>query len=308
MMNGSNNISLLISKSNRRCVRLLLLLAFITSSLIFLIQFRSTVVMNIGYYTRPLWDRDPNTFTTIPHYYAENVPMETLCELHGWQLKKDDNTNKVYDAIIFSVELDLLEIRIKELWNVVDKFVILESNATFTGVSKNLTFNEHKNRFKFAASKIHHVIIDQYELPDGEGPFYNEGKMRTAMDQALVDAGVKTNDLIIMSDVDEIPRAQTVNIINSCQGVPDNLHLQLRNYMYSFEFYIDSSSWRAHIVKYNAGSTSYTHGQITEDLLSDAGICKPRNKQNKKDLAYSIYLTFRLALLFLFPHNTRISV
>ncbi|KAL9552689.1 hypothetical protein MBANPS3_003647 [Mucor bainieri] len=254
-------------------MHLCLIMMFIASTLIYLIQSQSTLVRDIGYYTRPLWDKDPNTFKTIPHYYAEDVPMETLCQLHGWKIKSKEKLakNKVYDAIIFSVELDLLEIRIKELWNVVDTFVILESNATFTGVTKNLTFNEHKKRFQFAASKIHHVIIDQYALPAGEGPFYNEGRMREAMDQALVDAGAKTNDMIIMSDVDELPRAQTIDIISSCEGVPEKLHLQLRNYMYSFEFYVDSSSWRAHVVKYNAGNTFYTHGQITEDLLSDAG-------------------------------------
>ncbi|CAO3630760.1 unnamed protein product [Mucor fragilis] len=273
MMNVSNSIAFLKRNNNRRCMHLCLIMMFIASTLIYLIQSQSTLVRDIGYYTRPLWDKDPNTFKTIPHYYAEDVPMETLCQLHGWKMKPKQELakNKVYDAIIFSVELDLLEIRIKELWNVVDTFVILESNATFTGVTKNLTFNQHKKRFQFAASKIHHVIIDQHALPAGEGPFYNEGKMREAMDQALVDAGAKTNDLIIMSDVDELPRAQTVEIISSCEGVPEKLHLQLRNYMYSFEFYVDSSSWRAHVVKYNAGHTFYTHGQITEDLLSDAG-------------------------------------
>ncbi|KAF1798259.1 glycosyltransferase family 17 protein [Mucor lusitanicus] len=273
MMNVSDSIAYLKRNNNRRCMHLCLIMMFIASTLIYLIQSQSTLVRDIGYYTRPLWDKNPNTFTTIPHYYAEDVPMETMCQLHGWKLKPKEELakNKVYDAIIFSVELDLLEIRIKELWNVVDTFVILESNATFTGVAKNLTFNQHKKRFQFAASKIHHVIIDQYALPAGEGPFYNEGKMREAMDQALVDAGAKTNDLIIMSDVDELPRAQTIDIISSCQGVPEKLHLQLRNYMYSFEFYVDSSSWRAHVVKYNAGHTFYTHGQITEDLLSDAG-------------------------------------
>lgn len=302
-MNVSNSIAFLKRNNNRRCMHLCLIMMFIASTLIYLIQSQSTLVRDIGYYTRPLWDKDPNTFKTIPHYYAEDVPMETLCQLHGWKMKPKQELakNKVYDAIIFSVELDLLEIRIKELWNVVDTFVILESNATFTGVTKNLTFNQHKKRFQFAASKIHHVIIDQHALPAGEGPFYNEGKMREAMDQALVDAGAKTNDLIIMSDVDELPRAQTVEIISSCEGVPEKLHLQLRNYMYSFEFYVDSSSWRAHVVKYNAGHTFYTHGQITEDLLSDAG-----NQKTGTNRCLPPYLLdfSRVALLFLLPNHT----
>lgn len=256
----------------KRFVRILMILAMIMTSLLCLVRLQPTLVTDLGYYTRPFWDKDPNKFTMIHHYYAEDVPMKDLCLLHGWNLKDlaTDKT-KVYDAIIFSVELDLLEIRIKELWDVVDTFVVLESNATFTGKTKNLTFNDHKDRFKFAASKIHHVMIDQYELPPGEGAFYNEGKMREAMNQALADAGIKTGDMVLMSDVDEIIRAKSLLILRQCDGIPKNLHLQLRNYMFSFEFYLDNASWRAHIVKYIAGETFYTHGQITENLLSDAG-------------------------------------
>ncbi|KAG2213197.1 hypothetical protein INT47_011346 [Mucor saturninus] len=266
----NNNVAFLLRK---RSVKALIALLLICSSIFCLISVQPTLVTDLGYYTRPFWDRDPNSFNMIPHYYAEDVPLQDLCQLHGWKLKSesDQQTVKVYDAIIFSVELDLLQVRIRELWDVVDMFIILESNATFTGKNKPYTYNENKKDFEFAASKIHHVMIEQYELPEGEGPFYNEGKMRQAMNNAIVEAGVKTNDMVLMSDVDEIIRSKSLNVLKMCDGVPNKLHLQLRNYMFSFEFFVDQSSWRAHIVRYTAGETFYTHGQITENLLSDAG-------------------------------------
>lgn len=259
----------------KKWVRITMALMIFLTTLFCLSRYRPGLVTDFGYYTRPIWDKDPNSFIKIPHYYAEDVPMKDLCKLHGWELKSEEEIKKtkVYDAIIFSVELDLLEVRIRELWDVVDKFIILESNATFTGKTKNLTFNEHKADFSFAASKIHHVMIDQYKLPPNEGPFYNEGLMRQAMDRVLIEAGVNQDDLVIMSDVDEIVRSKTLQVLKSCSGVPDDLHLQLKNYMFSFEFYVDSSSWRAHVVKYKQGNTFYMHGQITENLLSDAGVC-----------------------------------
>jgi beta-1,4-mannosyl-glycoprotein beta-1,4-N-acetylglucosaminyltransferase len=266
----NNNIAFVL---RRRSIRILMILFILLSSLLCLFTFRPTLVTDLGYYTRPFWDKNPNTFKKIPHYYAEDVPLQDLCQLHGWKLKNktDQEQVKVYDAIIFSVELDLLEVRIRELWDVVDTFIILESNATFTGKTKPLTFNEHKKDFDFAKEKILHVMIDQYELPPGEGPFYNEGKMREAMNDALMSGGVRTGDLVLMSDVDEIIRAKTLLLLKMCDGVPDELHLQLRNYMFSFEFFLDSSSWRAHVVKYIEGGTFYAHGQITKNLLSDAG-------------------------------------
>lgn len=266
-----NNVAFLLRK---RSVKALAALFLISSSIFCLVSVQPTLVTDFGYYTRPFWDRDPNLFKMIPHYYAEDVPLQDLCRLHGWKLKSesDQNTVKVYDAIIFSVELDLLQVRIRELWDVVDTFIIMESNATFTGKNKPYTYNDNKKDFEFAASKIHHVMIEQYELPAGEGPFYNEGRMRLAMNDALVEAGVKNDDMVLMSDVDELIRSKSLNVLKMCDGVPNKLHLQLRNYMFSFEFLVDQSSWRAHIVRYTAGETFYTHGQITENLLSDAGM------------------------------------
>ena len=40
---------------------------------------------------------------------------------------------KVYDCFTFFNELDLLEVRLAELYNVVDHFVIVESPISFTG-------------------------------------------------------------------------------------------------------------------------------------------------------------------------------
>jgi hypothetical protein len=49
----------------------------------------------------------------IPHYYAENISLAHLCELHGWSLRK--NPRRVFDAVMFSNEIDLLEIRLQVL-------------------------------------------------------------------------------------------------------------------------------------------------------------------------------------------------
>ena len=65
---------------------------------------------------------------------------------------------KFYDCFLFNNELDLLEIRLKYLWDVVDTFVIVEADTTFAGEEKPLHFKENKERFKWAESKIKHVV------------------------------------------------------------------------------------------------------------------------------------------------------
>lgn len=93
---------------------------------------------NISYLLQPLWDKPPTPFTRIPHYYAPNISMSQLYQLHGYGILS--SPQHVFDAVLFSNELDILEIRYREFLAYVDRFVILEANATFTGIPKALSF------------------------------------------------------------------------------------------------------------------------------------------------------------------------
>ncbi|KAL5065134.1 hypothetical protein RYX36_026871 [Vicia faba] len=224
----------------------------------------------VAYFFRPLWDNPPAPFTTIPHFYAENVSMDHLCQLHGWSLRSQPR--RIFDAIIFSNELDLLEIRWHELYPYVYKFVILESSTTFTGIPKPLFFAKNKERFAFAKQKVVH---DSYPgriavRGSNEDPFVLESKQRGAMNTLLRRAGVSNDDILLMTDTDEIPSPHTLKLLQWCDGIPPIMHLELRNYMYSFEFPVDYSSWRASAHVYGPRSY-YRHSRQTNVILSDAG-------------------------------------
>ncbi|XP_031106990.1 beta-1,4-mannosyl-glycoprotein 4-beta-N-acetylglucosaminyltransferase [Ipomoea triloba] len=227
-------------------------------------------VQKISYFFRPLWDSPPPPFEHLPHYYAENVSMEHLCRLHGWTARTEPR--RVFDAVIFSNELDLLEIRWQELHPYVTKFVILEANTTFTGLPKSLIFAQNQNRFSFAAEKIVHSVFPGRVAShrSHEDPFKLEAEQRVAMNQLLRRAGISNGDLLIMSDTDEIPSHHTIKLLQWCDGVPPVLHLELRHYLYSFEFPVDYSSWRATVHIYSPW-TQYRHSRQTDRILSDAG-------------------------------------
>ncbi|XP_015080796.1 uncharacterized protein LOC107024347 isoform X2 [Solanum pennellii] len=172
----------------------------------------------ISYFFRPLWDKPPPPFKHLPHYYAENVSMDNLCRLHGWTLRPEPR--RVFDGIIFSNELDLLEIRWRELYPYVTKFVILEANTTFTGLPKPLYFSNNRERFAFAEDKIvHGVFPGRIASPAlHEDPFKLEGQQRIAMNKLLHAAGIFEDDLLIMSDTDEIPSHHTIKLLQWCDG------------------------------------------------------------------------------------------
>lgn len=159
----------------------------------------------------------------------------------------------------------------QELLPFVTKFVVLESNITFTGQPKPLYFKAHEDRFSFATDKIvHYFFPNRPDVPYGD-PFINENAQRKAMDRALVLAGIEDGDLLITADSDEIPAAHTIRLLQNCDGFPSPMHFQLRNYIYSYEFFVDSNSWRSSVQVYNKKSSVYSHGRRSDSLLADAG-------------------------------------
>ncbi|XP_061357516.1 uncharacterized protein LOC133301835 isoform X1 [Gastrolobium bilobum] len=222
----------------------------------------------ITFFLRPLWESPPKPFHEIPHYYHENVSMETLCRLHGWTIR--ESPRRVFDAVLFNNEVDMLTIRWKEMLPYVTHYVILESNSTFTGLPKPLIFASNSDNFKFVKSRMTYGVIGG-RFKKGENPFVEEAYQRVALDRLLRTAGIEDDDLLIMSDVDEIPSAHTINLLRWCNDIPPVLHLQLRNYLYSFEFFLDNESWRASIHRYQTGKTCYAHYRQADVLLSDSG-------------------------------------
>uniref|UniRef100_A0A5B6YWV2 Beta-1,4-mannosyl-glycoprotein 4-beta-N-acetylglucosaminyltransferase n=1 Tax=Davidia involucrata TaxID=16924 RepID=A0A5B6YWV2_DAVIN len=222
----------------------------------------------ITYFLRPVWQSPPKSFIDIPHYYHPNVSMETLCKLHGWGIR--EYPRRVFDAVLFSNEVDILTIRWNELYPYITQFVLLESNSTFTGLPKPYYFAINRDQFKFIEPRLTYGTIGG-RFRKGENPFVEEAYQRVALDHLLRIAGIEDDDLLIMSDVDEIPSSHTINLLRWCDGVPPILHLQLRNYLYSFEFLWDHKSWRASVHRYQTGKTKYAHYRQTDYLLADAG-------------------------------------
>lgn len=196
--------------------------------------------------------------------------MGRLCRLHGWSVRSQPR--RVFDAIIFSNELDLLEIRWHELEPYITKFIILESNTTFTGIPKPAYFSRNRARFAFAEGRFVYELFPGWSrgLARRSDPFGLELAHRVAMNDLIRRSGISDGDLLIMSDADEIPSPHTIKLLQWCEGVPPVIHLELEHFMYSFEFPVDYSSWRATAHVYGP-RTWYRHSRQSDVILSNAG-------------------------------------
>jgi beta-1,4-mannosyl-glycoprotein beta-1,4-N-acetylglucosaminyltransferase len=117
----------------------------------------------------------------------------------------------VYDCFQFFNELDILKIRLNVLNSVVDRFVISESDETFSGLKKPLYYEENKEMFAEFADKIIHVVVD--DTPKG-GTHERDTFQKNAVTRGLKDC--TDDDIIIFSDLDEIPNPDKITeIINN---------------------------------------------------------------------------------------------
>jgi beta-1,4-mannosyl-glycoprotein beta-1,4-N-acetylglucosaminyltransferase len=112
----------------------------------------------------------------------------------------------IYDCFIFFNELELLELRLHELADVVDKVVLVEATKTHSNKPKPLCYQENRSRFAEFHDKIIHIIVDN--LPDAKNAFVLERFQRNCIARGLVNC--RPDDFVLVSDVDEIPRAATV--------------------------------------------------------------------------------------------------
>jgi len=114
---------------------------------------------------------------------------------------------KIYDCFLFYNEFELLEVRLNELSDHVDKFVLVESCETFRGKPKKFYFEENKHLFEKYKDKIIHVKLT--EPFKTEKLFERERYQRSQMLRGLKNA--KPDDIVFISDLDEIIRGSKVS-------------------------------------------------------------------------------------------------
>ena len=115
---------------------------------------------------------------------------------------------KIYDCFSYLDEDFLLSLRLKILDKYIDYFVIIEGNKTWQNNKKELSFDIRK--FEEFKEKI--IYIPVTDMPEGNNPYLRENFQRNAIDRGLVNA--ENDDLIIISDLDEIPNPKKINFFD----------------------------------------------------------------------------------------------
>ena len=177
---------------------------------------------------------------------------------------------KIYDAVLFFNELEMLELRLNILDPYVDYFIISECDYTFSGKPKPLYFEENKEKFSRFLHKIIHiknyntndvVILDQKRDNDIEQEAYDkivqyfksntfewkneEHWCRDFLHREYVKIGMShcnNDDIIIFSDLDEIPNPEAIKDVKNWYKKGTMYHLRQNMYFYYFNV-LKETNW-----------------------------------------------------------------
>jgi len=138
---------------------------------------------------------------------------------------------KIFDCFTYYNEEDLLKIRLEILDKYVDYFVIVEANKTFTGRIKDFFF---KNPPEWIKKWLHKILVISVDFPDTcetswDREYYQRNEIKNFLDKVSVDE----DDLIIISDVDEIWNSQVINNL-IYKYIP--VRLDVKQYFWNFHW------------------------------------------------------------------------
>jgi beta-1,4-mannosyl-glycoprotein beta-1,4-N-acetylglucosaminyltransferase len=133
----------------------------------------------------------------------------------------------IYDTFLFLREFDLLEIRLRELDPVVDRFVIVESSKTFTGHDKPFYLDQQFDRFARWMPKI--IRVKATDAPVDANATERERWTRNCIARGLSD--LRPMDVVMISDLDEIPSNEAIARYHPRRGIVGFQQIVYRYYL-----------------------------------------------------------------------------
>ena len=146
----------------------------------------------------------------------------------------------IYDCFQYFNEEHIANLRFNILNKHVDYFVIVESTVNHQGQKKNLHFKIEK--YKKFKNKIKYIVVDDtpdiIKKPHEGGESLVEQHQRNSLMKVLNTA--KDDDLIILSDVDEIPDLKKLNLFDKNKYAV----FSQKMFMYKINFLnLDENNW-----------------------------------------------------------------
>lgn len=167
--------------------------------------------------------------------------LEYIIFLKKGTFNKKNTKKLVIDCFTFYNELEILELRLSELYDVVDKFILVEAEKTHKGEDKGFIFEENKERFEKWMNKIIHVKV--YYPSNINDAWGREKFQRNSFMPTLYSLGLSDKDVIFITDVDEILDYDRVKYIKESYDLDGIYKMEMVTYFGSIYNLETSVKW-----------------------------------------------------------------
>lgn len=193
---------------------------------------------------------------------------------------------KIVDCFPFFNEFTLLDARLAELGDIVDKFVVIESTETFTGKEKPLYLSECiKTRYAKYVDKIDVIVAPKFvpdssnvpsDVPVSKIQWYREFFQKNHISkEGLSYLNLADDDVIIYGDADEITRNSVVRDIKDGKLTGDEGKFSGPTYYYKLNLML---AWAR--LDYDEPELSHKSGWISYKNLTNFS----EEREKRRDL------------------------
>ncbi|XP_040844172.1 beta-1,4-mannosyl-glycoprotein 4-beta-N-acetylglucosaminyltransferase [Ochotona curzoniae] len=178
----------------------------------------------------------------LPGWHGPSCGVPTVVQYSNLPTKERlvprEVPRRVINAINVNHEFDLLDVRFHELGDVVDAFVVCESNFTAYGEPRPLKFREMltNGTFEYIRHKVLYVFLDHFPPGGRQDGWIADDYLRTFLTQDGVSRlrNLRPDDVFIIDDADEIPARDGVLFLKLYDGWTEPFAFHMRKSLYGF--------------------------------------------------------------------------
>lgn len=192
--------------------------------------------------------------------------------IHRQRLKRRKVPRRVINGIPLLKEIDMLEARFHELGDVVDLFMLAESNYSAHGDPKKLYIrNELNNGF---LSDYHdiimHIFVDFFPERGRTNSWVADEYLREYMGRIGIPRviGVQDDDLFIINDADEIPSRPLVLFLKLYDGYTEPISLVFRWSVYGYFWKQKQNNFVSKLIPWDTEKTNTLISVATMGLVT----------------------------------------
>ena len=204
--------------------------------------------------------------------------------------KKINFDGRIFLCTVYNNEAEYAYIHLWRLYDYVDKFIIVVSNLTYSGLPKNISFFPFEENIKSYMDKID--IIYYYNTCDKSVyPLYNDIRCREASQR---DTAIKyieehysptQKDLLIAVDIDEILTREGIEYI--MKNPPQDFY-HIKGSIYFPYYYHKLEDWnRGLVIRYRKNIVSFSKYRVMP--MKEENILKYKNNPSKPLITHCTY-------------------